>query len=156
MTATNVALGLSQKWVSQLFDLQDDIPFHEISSSEPSTREPALPILLKYAQAAGICVDVLIDDELDLPKKLPGNPKHRGVNLAPALTTGASLKDRLVAVFKYLIRLHSCNLVSWGNHQFGQGANTIHLSAQIIDVGDSHPFLKASPTMQVLRTCATR
>jgi hypothetical protein len=69
MTATNVALGLSQKWVSQLFDLQDDIPFHEISSSEPSTREPALPILLKYAQAAGVCADVLIDDKLDLPKK---------------------------------------------------------------------------------------
>jgi hypothetical protein len=82
VTATNVALGLSQKWVSQLSDLQDDIPFHEISSSEQSTHEPALPILLKYTEAAGICVDVLIDDELDLPKKLPGNPKHRGVNLA--------------------------------------------------------------------------
>jgi hypothetical protein len=40
-------------------------------------REPSLPLLLKYARIAGICVDDLIDDELDLPEKLPSKPKHK-------------------------------------------------------------------------------
>jgi hypothetical protein len=42
-------------------------------------REPSLPTLLKYAEAAGVWVDVLIDDDLDLPDKLPRSPKHGGV-----------------------------------------------------------------------------
>ena len=37
---------------------------------ELGKREPPLPVLLKYARIAGVYVDVLIDDELDLPKKL--------------------------------------------------------------------------------------
>jgi len=32
------------------------------------TREPPLPILLRYARLAGISTDVLIDDDLKLPK----------------------------------------------------------------------------------------
>jgi hypothetical protein len=41
-----------------------------ISAFELGTREPPLPVLLAYARLAGISTDVLIDDELDLPKKL--------------------------------------------------------------------------------------
>ena len=41
-----------------------------VSGYELGTREPSLPILLKYARCVGISTDVLIDDELDLPKKL--------------------------------------------------------------------------------------
>ena len=50
-----------------------------VSGFELGEREPALPILLKYAQVAGIYVDVLIDDELDLPSDLPCREKHPGV-----------------------------------------------------------------------------
>lgn len=39
---------------------------------ESGQREPPLPVLLRYARIAGVYVDVLIDDELDLPKKLSG------------------------------------------------------------------------------------
>jgi hypothetical protein len=35
-----------------------------------------LLVLLRYAEAAGICTDVLIDDVKDLPARLPGKPKH--------------------------------------------------------------------------------
>ena len=35
--------------------------------SQLGKNEPALPILLRYARIAGVTVDVLIDDELDLP-----------------------------------------------------------------------------------------
>ena len=39
-------------------------------------REPLLPVLLAYARLAGVSTDVLIDDELDLPAKLPAKPKR--------------------------------------------------------------------------------
>jgi hypothetical protein len=48
-----------------------------VSGYELGRREPPLPILLKYARLAGVCVEVLIDDELDLPARLPANPKHK-------------------------------------------------------------------------------
>ncbi len=38
-----------------------------ISGYELGTREPTLPILLKYARLAGVSTDVLIDDKLKLP-----------------------------------------------------------------------------------------
>lgn len=50
-----------------------------ISGYELGTREPPLPILLSYARIAGVYVDALIDDELDLPDKLPSSPTHAGV-----------------------------------------------------------------------------
>ena len=34
---------------------------------EQGKREPPLIVLLRYARLAGVAVDVLIDDELDLP-----------------------------------------------------------------------------------------
>jgi hypothetical protein len=41
-----------------------------VSGYELGTREPPLPILLKYARLVGISTDVLIDDELNLPGRL--------------------------------------------------------------------------------------
>jgi transcriptional regulator with XRE-family HTH domain len=42
-----------------------------VSEFEQGKREPSLPVLLRYARAAGVPVEVLIDDEQDLPKHLP-------------------------------------------------------------------------------------
>lgn len=39
-------------------------------------REPSLIVLLEYARVAGVCVDVLINDRLDLPAKLRAKAKH--------------------------------------------------------------------------------
>ncbi len=50
-----------------------------ISGYERGAREPPLLILLAYARVAGVVVDVLIDDDLDLPTKLPSKTKHEGV-----------------------------------------------------------------------------
>jgi hypothetical protein len=33
--------------------------------------------ILGYARLAGVCLDVIVDDELDLPAKLPARTKHR-------------------------------------------------------------------------------
>lgn len=64
-----IALGLSQ--TEMLNRLEFDIHYSRISEYEPGKNEPALPILLKYARMAGVSMDVLVDDELNLPAKLP-------------------------------------------------------------------------------------
>jgi len=43
---------------------------NEISKYERAVREPSLLVLLRYARIAGVLVDELLDDDLDLPKKL--------------------------------------------------------------------------------------
>jgi transcriptional regulator with XRE-family HTH domain len=42
-----------------------------ISQFESGEREPSLPMLLAYARIAGISTDLLIDDKVKLPDKLP-------------------------------------------------------------------------------------
>ncbi len=69
-------LGLSQTEMLKRLGAEDRMAYHRISEFESGKGEPSLIILLQYARAAGICVDVLIDDELDLPAKLPAKPKH--------------------------------------------------------------------------------
>lgn len=70
------ALGISQAEMHKRLDQPKIHPAH-ISGYERGEREPPLPVILKYAKLAGVCVDVLIDDELDLPAKLPSKPKHK-------------------------------------------------------------------------------
>jgi transcriptional regulator with XRE-family HTH domain len=55
------------------------IEYHIISRYEQGKREPPLMILMAYARLANVYVEVLIDDELDLPEKLPSAKKHEGV-----------------------------------------------------------------------------
>jgi transcriptional regulator with XRE-family HTH domain len=65
-------LGLT---LEQLIDRLNykDSPIYptNISGMERGEREPPLGLLLAYARFVGISTDVLIDDELDLPDKLP-------------------------------------------------------------------------------------
>lgn len=73
------ALGLSQNAMIRRLGIEDSIPRDYISAYERGVREPPLPVLLEYAQAAGVWVDVLIDDDLDLPVRIPASPKHEGI-----------------------------------------------------------------------------
>jgi transcriptional regulator with XRE-family HTH domain len=72
-----VALGLSQNEILSRMGLTERLNRDDISKYERGVREPSLVILLRYARAAGICLDSLVDDEIDLPAKLPQTPKHR-------------------------------------------------------------------------------
>ena len=65
------AYGLSQNEMIRCLGLEGEITQSRISGYELGTREPSLPTLLKYARVAGISTDYLIDDELNLPSKLP-------------------------------------------------------------------------------------
>jgi transcriptional regulator with XRE-family HTH domain len=71
------ALGVSQAAMVGLLEQPKVHPAH-VSGFERGEREPPLPVLLRYARLAGVCLDVLVDDELELPAKLPAKPKHRG------------------------------------------------------------------------------
>jgi len=46
-----------------------------ITEFEKGKREPQLPVLLAYAQIANIYVDILINDNLEIPKNLPVSQK---------------------------------------------------------------------------------
>ena len=72
------ALGLSQGRLIDHLQLSEVIYPGYISDYENEKREPSLQVLLAYARAAGICLDLLADDELDLPEQLPSVPSHRG------------------------------------------------------------------------------
>lgn len=66
-------LGLSQN--EMIKRLGVDLTQNRISDYELGTGEPPLPILLLYARAVNVSTDVLIDDELDLPAKIPAHRK---------------------------------------------------------------------------------
>jgi transcriptional regulator with XRE-family HTH domain len=69
------ALGLSQTEMLYRLGVEDLISYKQISKYEMGKGEPLLIILLRYARAAGVSMDLLVDDELDLPAKLPARRK---------------------------------------------------------------------------------
>ena len=71
------ALGLSQTEMLRRLGVKDLMSYHQISRFETGDREPPLHVILEYARIAGVCTDVLIDDDLNLPAKLPSKPKHK-------------------------------------------------------------------------------
>ena len=73
------ALGLSQNELIERLGMQDYLGQNSISNFERDFREPPLPVLLSYARLANVSVDVLIDDDLDLPLQIPSRKKHEGV-----------------------------------------------------------------------------
>jgi transcriptional regulator with XRE-family HTH domain len=70
-----MSLGLSQNELIRRLGV--DLTQNRISEYETGVGEPPLPILLKYARLAGVCVERLIDDELDLPAEMPAKSTHR-------------------------------------------------------------------------------
>jgi transcriptional regulator with XRE-family HTH domain len=69
--------GLSQNDMIRRMGAEELLAQNTISEFELGKREPPLLVLLKYAEAAGVCLDVLANDELDLPAKLPARPRHK-------------------------------------------------------------------------------
>ena len=73
------ALGLSQNEMIRRMGVEEIIAQNTISEYELGKREPPLRILLQYGRAANVALEVLADDELDLPEKLPSRTKHEGI-----------------------------------------------------------------------------
>jgi transcriptional regulator with XRE-family HTH domain len=82
------SLGLSQKKMVKFLGVEGQINYTNISKYELNKNEPPLEILLAYARVAQVHLEEIVDDKLDLPRKLPGkfdydtathkSQKHRG------------------------------------------------------------------------------
>lgn len=72
-------LGLSQNEMRRHLKLGKKYLQGSISGYELGTRIPPLDVLRAYAEAAGVWMDVLVNDDLDLPVRLPSDPKSAGV-----------------------------------------------------------------------------
>ena len=68
-------LGLSQSEMLSRLRFEDVLDYKRISEYELGKSEPPLAVILRYARIVNISTDVLIDDEMDLPKKLPARQK---------------------------------------------------------------------------------
>jgi transcriptional regulator with XRE-family HTH domain len=64
------SLNLSQEEMVRLLAPGAKLTRNDISKYERAVREPSLLMLLRYARVAGVSVDELLDDQLDLPKNL--------------------------------------------------------------------------------------
>lgn len=72
-------LDLSQNGMIRRMGLAEELTQAEISAFERGIRVPPLPVLLRYARASNVFLEVLVDDELDLPSKIPSSTKHQGI-----------------------------------------------------------------------------
>lgn len=79
-----LALGLSQTEMLRRLGLEETMKYARISEYETDFREPSLLTLLQYARAAGIHMEDLIDDEIDLPQTLPGRVRREGIKVVTA------------------------------------------------------------------------
>ena len=68
--------GLSQDEMVKRLGLGAGIDRTYISKWEGAVIEPSLRVLLRYAELAGVVLDVLADDGLDLPKRLPSTQRR--------------------------------------------------------------------------------
>src|SRR5215212_4122197 len=74
------ALALSQTQMLVRLGLEDNMHYGRISQYETDEREPTVMTLIAYARVAGVHLEDLVDDNLDLPAKLPGKvnrPRRR-------------------------------------------------------------------------------
>ena len=76
-------LGFSQTDMHRRLETEEKILYTRISDYELDKNEPSLMIILAYARVARVHVEDIIDDELDLPSKLPGNVRYQGLKRKP-------------------------------------------------------------------------
>jgi transcriptional regulator with XRE-family HTH domain len=72
-------LGLSQTEMHRRLETEEKILYTRVSDYELDKNEPSLMTILAYARVAGIHLEDIVDDELDLPAKLPGNVRYQGL-----------------------------------------------------------------------------
>ena len=77
-------LGLSQSQMLAKLGLEDTMHYGRISQYENDEREPTLMTLLAYSHVAGVHLEDIVSDDLDLPAKLPGNVQYQGLRHKPS------------------------------------------------------------------------
>ena len=73
-------LGLSQAELHKRLKVEEEIQYTRISDYELDKNEPSLLVLLEYARVAGVHLEEIVDDRIELPGKLPGTVKYEVKN----------------------------------------------------------------------------
>ena len=76
LLAIRHALGFSQVQLVKAMGINGSTVYKRISEYESGRREPSLLVLLAYGRVAGIHLEEIVDDKLELPDKLPGKVKY--------------------------------------------------------------------------------
>ena len=79
LRAIREGLGLSQSQMLARLGLEDTMHYGRISQYENDEREPTLMTLLSYAHVAGVHLEDIVSDAIDLPTKIPGNVNYQGL-----------------------------------------------------------------------------
>jgi transcriptional regulator with XRE-family HTH domain len=74
-----LSLGFSQTQLLKELEREESMHYGRISEYEGGKREPTLMTILQYARVAGVHMEDIVDDELDLPEKLPGKVRYQGI-----------------------------------------------------------------------------
>ena len=85
LAAIRTQLGLSQGGLVRQLGLDGQIERDYISKFERGILEPTLDVLLAYARAIsttghGEFLEAIIDDKMDLPTKMPADPRKSNVH----------------------------------------------------------------------------
>lgn len=88
------SLGISQRGLIRQMSLTNDLTQAEVSMFESGRRVPSLLVLKEYADIAGVWLDVLVSDDLDLPEDLPCAPKNEGIKRKKAGQKGRGVKGK--------------------------------------------------------------
>jgi transcriptional regulator with XRE-family HTH domain len=70
------SLDLTQEELLRKLDIAGLATQSKISEFESGKRDPSLLILLQYSRLAGVHMEDLVDDETDLPAKLPASSQR--------------------------------------------------------------------------------
>jgi transcriptional regulator with XRE-family HTH domain len=66
LLAIRTQLNLSQTQMAKALRLE--VHYSAVSNFELGTREPDLLVVLRYARLAGVAMETLVDDKLELPR----------------------------------------------------------------------------------------
>jgi transcriptional regulator with XRE-family HTH domain len=76
------ALGLSQDGMVEMIKgrgAAGQMDRSYVSGWESGDREPTLEVLLRYSEIAGVWLNSILDDEVDLPNRLPCSQMSEGI-----------------------------------------------------------------------------
>jgi DNA-binding transcriptional regulator YiaG len=78
------ALGLTQEEMVKELRLPRYVRRNYLSRWESGEREPTLSALRRYSEIAGVWINAIVDDTVDLPVKLPCPKMHPGIKRSTA------------------------------------------------------------------------
>jgi len=83
LKTVRLQLRLSQNEILRRLGFDEIFDRTTISHYESGEREPPLPVLLQYSRLANVYLEVLVDDQIDLPTKILSIEKSKGIEIKP-------------------------------------------------------------------------